>query len=649
MRGAQIRGWVVALGLLGIFGALAGDGVKISSFGYDPEDSTRFLQQALDSGAPKLVLDRQAGPWYTLPLKMRSNTELVLEPGVELVAKRGAYKGLRDFLLELPHVTNCVVRGGTGSTLRMWKADYQGPDYRHGEWRYGLRLHHVTNVLVEGISIVETGGDGIGVSGKDVVIRNCVCDRNHRQGISVFDAENLLIEDCVLSNTSGTAPQAGIDIEPDTNRERLVGVVLRNVVSRGNAGNGFDLYLNNLDDTCPPVSVRFENCRSEGNATAASVNGGGTRVDHFVKGLVAFTNCTFLSPRKGIYVGSTPASAYDVRFTDCVVSNAAQQDVRFASAKLLQGQPDGIALENLLVHQPANRPWFVRGGRGLGPVPARITGNVTAVKPGGTRETTVLDRAWTERNLPATDGGVPVPPRAALPSARDVVAHDVHPGEMAKLSKFACVGNTRLVFLMERPGPARFTARQLTVVKDRPAATAPYIVTRLGADGRKLKAWKLPAVGYEPKEVVFDAPAAGFYSFEVKSGGTRFVLERASVPVALELTGAGQLVAPLGRRPFSLTFEKPAGVPFALLAAGDDYYRFGWALVDPAGTVRGQADNVDGISFARADTDPSSGLWRIDFRKGAKPVFDWIQLDLFGVPAWLFLSPEKSWRVRPGW
>jgi len=647
MRGALASLFLLAAVLShGAQDGTADGAVKISSFGYDPEDATRFLQAALDSGARKLVLDRQAGPWYTLPLKMRSNTELVLEPGVELVAKRGAYKGLRDFLLELPHVTNCVVRGGAGSTLRMWKADYQGPDYKHGEWRYGLRLHHVTNVLVEGISIVETGGDGIGVTGKDITIRNCVCDRNHRQGISVFNAENLLIEDCVLSNTSGTAPQAGIDIEPDTNRERLVNVVLRNVVSRGNAGSGFELYLNNLDDACPPVSVRFENCRAEGNAVSASVNGGNRRTERFVKGLVAFTGCTFLSPRRGgISVGSSPASAFDVRFTDCVVSNAAPA-VRFSAADLRQGQPDGIALERLTVHPATNRPWFVLGGRGLGPVPTRITGEVAVARPDGILERTVLDRAWAERNLPATDGGAPLPPHLGLPEAKDVVARDAHPGEMAELAPLSLIGGARLVFLMERPGPARFRARQVTVVKSRPASTVPYVVARLGEKGRKLRSWKIPAAGYEGREFAFDAPAAGFYSLEVKDGGTRFLLEQASVPVAIDLSRDGQTVAPRGRAPFPLYLEPPAGAPFALLATGDDHYRFGWTLTDPAGNVRAQADCVDGISFARSGEDAPRGLWRIDFRKGTKPVYDWICLDLFGTPAQLFLSPAKTWYAR---
>ena len=127
----------------------------------------------------------------TLPLKMRSDTELILEPGVELLAKRGEYKGLRDYLLELPYCTNVTIRGGAGSTLRMWKKDYQGPDYKHGEWRYALRIFHCRNVLVEGLTIVESGGDGIGVTGTDITIRNCVCDRNHRQGMSVFNVKNF--------------------------------------------------------------------------------------------------------------------------------------------------------------------------------------------------------------------------------------------------------------------------------------------------------------------------------------------------------------------------------------------------------------------------------------------------------------------------
>ena len=37
--------------------------VKVSSFGYDSEDSTEFIQKALASGAKKVIIDKQAGDW----------------------------------------------------------------------------------------------------------------------------------------------------------------------------------------------------------------------------------------------------------------------------------------------------------------------------------------------------------------------------------------------------------------------------------------------------------------------------------------------------------------------------------------------------------------------------------------------------------
>ena len=43
--------------------------VKVSSFGFDPEDSTRFIQAAIDSGAEKVIFDKMSSPWITLPLR----------------------------------------------------------------------------------------------------------------------------------------------------------------------------------------------------------------------------------------------------------------------------------------------------------------------------------------------------------------------------------------------------------------------------------------------------------------------------------------------------------------------------------------------------------------------------------------------------
>ena len=212
------------------------DGVKVSSFGFDAEDSTEIIQRALDSGARTLVFDRQAGPWITRPLVARSNQELIFEDGVELVAKKGEFHGIRDYLFRCEGVSNLVIRGlgPKGGTFRMHKRDYQKPPYARSEWRYALRLCGVENVFVQNMRFVSSGGDGIvigawkGKSSKNVVIRGCVCDDNHRQGISLCGGEDILIKNTSLSNTCGTPPQAGIDFEPDHPHEKLARITLRN-------------------------------------------------------------------------------------------------------------------------------------------------------------------------------------------------------------------------------------------------------------------------------------------------------------------------------------------------------------------------------------------------------------------------------------
>lgn len=83
---------------------------NVSEFGFDPADSTEIIQRALDSGVHQLVFDRQAGPWVTRPLFVRSNTEIVFEDGVELVAKRGEFHGIHDRLLELGKTKGTVPR-----------------------------------------------------------------------------------------------------------------------------------------------------------------------------------------------------------------------------------------------------------------------------------------------------------------------------------------------------------------------------------------------------------------------------------------------------------------------------------------------------------------------------------------------------------
>jgi len=133
--------------------------------------------------------------------------------------------------------------------------------------RHVLSIRSSKNIEVHGLTLALSGGDGIylgvskrGVPDENIVIKDVICDRNYRQGISVIAARNLLIENTVMKATAGTPPSAGIDFEPNQTTEELVNCVMRNCVSEGNDGSGYTFYLPNLKADSAPLSVRLENC-----------------------------------------------------------------------------------------------------------------------------------------------------------------------------------------------------------------------------------------------------------------------------------------------------------------------------------------------------------------------------------------------------
>ncbi|MCP4643709.1 MAG: hypothetical protein GY851_24900, partial [bacterium] len=296
--------------------------VNAAWWGFDEEDSTRVLQAAIDSGAKKVVVPYMGAPWVVTPITLRGDLELVFEPGVVVLAKAGEFKGKADCLFKAVNANDVTVRG-YGATLRMRKADYQTDAYERAEWRMALDFMGCRRVRVEGLRLESSGGDGIYIGCtkelpycSDVVIRDVVCDDHHRQGISVIGAENLLIENCILSNTRGTAPQAGIDLEPNGPHERLVNCVIRNCIMEANAGAGILVYLKPLSSKTEPVSILFENCHvRSGSDCGVAVGAVG---DDGPTGTITFRNCTFENTKRtGAYIYDKSVDSALVRFENC--------------------------------------------------------------------------------------------------------------------------------------------------------------------------------------------------------------------------------------------------------------------------------------------------------------------------------------------
>jgi len=253
---------------------LAPDWIDASTFGFESDDATFALQAAIDSGAKTVFVPNMGSDWIVRPIMLNSNhQEIVFEEGVVVCAKAGEFLRNTDCLFKAVAKQDLKLTG-YGATLKMRKNDYLSSPYEEGEWRMGVGLWSCGNVTISGLTIRDTGGDGVYLGMwaneqnfcNDIVIRDVTFDNNYRQGISVISAERLLVENCIIRNTSGHSPQAGIDFEPNYDTQKLVDCVVRGTIIEGNSGNGILFSLTQMSSTNRNnATVTIEKCSLIGN------------------------------------------------------------------------------------------------------------------------------------------------------------------------------------------------------------------------------------------------------------------------------------------------------------------------------------------------------------------------------------------------
>ena len=621
----------VAAAVFGVSITVAGAGVKVSErFGFSAEDSTSFLQAALDSGLPEIVIDVQPTPWVSRPLFARSNQRIVFEKGVVLQAKRGEFWYISDCLFTIGDCKDVTVVGN-GAVLRMWREDYafgkdkRGRDYRRGEWRHALAIRGSRRVIVDGLRLEDSGGDGIVISkgrktheeSREITIRNCVCDRNHRQGLSIISGENLLVEDCRFMNTKGTPPEDGVDVEPNKPGELLTNVILRNCVSENNAGKGFEAALSHLRKGTP-VSVRFENCRSVGDRWGAKIR---TKVrpskGDYPTGSVVYDRCTFERTEfEAITIQQVPEQAFEMRFDNCRFERIGEKNRQSPLVRLcsvFEGDPPPV------LPTFTGLDWPDRGSQAL---------------------YEYSDMNFSERGemaLPLMD--------VNLDGVRVV---DESKGRFVALDPLPVVGIARYYVYAEGAREIRLSAKQVPVGKTGPVTGKVEVVS---ADGIKVAELEMP--GFEEKVLMFRAPAAGFYRLVFESGKNALALTGTDVPVALDTsrnrkfgTVIRQVVTVYGARG-AVYVPVRAGkrVEFRMGGSGASMTcatekPLGVTILDPTGKKAFANDRV--ISIVRFLTEPtrSDGVWEIQLESqlGGNS-----RHELAGVNPLLFLTKEKVW------
>lgn len=345
----------------------AATSVNASTFGWNATNATTAFVNAINSANDTIVIDKQISDWMIGPTHFEylNYKTIIFENEVNLVAIPGAFSGIYSTLFYLDECNNITVIG-YGATFKMQKSEYIA--YNNSEYRHCISMMSCNNINIYGLKLMDSGGDGILVASwtgiayqrycENIFLKDIWCDNHYRQGISVISAQHLRVENCWFTNTVGTAPQAGIDIEPNQPFERLIDVVFDKCRFTGNAGSGILIAPISIDSTTLPMDVIFNNCYVSDNG----VNRYQIGIYGYASGATGSVNFNNCMTDGGTYsVGGTKlASGYKANFNNCVFRNPTNIVINFDdytnSTSLIRN--GGASFTNCLAFYNTNYRYF---------------------------------------------------------------------------------------------------------------------------------------------------------------------------------------------------------------------------------------------------------------------------------------------------
>lgn len=140
-------------------------------------------------------------------LVLRSNTVIDLQGVIEMRPNAMS----RSYVILIQDKENIVFKGGE---VIGEKDQHKG---EKGEWGMGIYIKNSKNISVRDTYVHNCWGDCIvlGAGSDGLLVDGCRFENARRQGITVGGCTNAVVSNCSISKIKGTAPEAGIDIEPD--------------------------------------------------------------------------------------------------------------------------------------------------------------------------------------------------------------------------------------------------------------------------------------------------------------------------------------------------------------------------------------------------------------------------------------------------
>lgn len=204
-------------------------------------DDTRAIQKAIDtvagSGGTVHV------PNGTYMVRAVGKTRLALKSKMTLkLADRAVLKVIPNDAKSYAALTveNASDVNIVGGTILGDRRSHKG---KQGERGMGIEIGpKARRVTIAGVTAAEMWGDGFYLrESDDVAFCGVKALRNRRQGLSIISGSRILVTRSEFRDTRGTAPSAGIDIEPNKDHEAVRDVEIERSKFVDNVGGGISI------------------------------------------------------------------------------------------------------------------------------------------------------------------------------------------------------------------------------------------------------------------------------------------------------------------------------------------------------------------------------------------------------------------------
>lgn len=184
-------------------------------------DATTAIQRAMDalptSGGTVMI---PAGLYLIDPVRSlhpKSRTRVLIDKDAHLISQTTDKPRTRMFMVDGVEDVEIIINGELMGDRDTHKYVDTGTSERTHEWNHGVWITGGSKrITVMGPGKVrDFAGDGVSASGEDIWVYGLKGIRNRRQGCTVGRGKTIRVVNNEFTDTQGTAPASGIDIEPD--------------------------------------------------------------------------------------------------------------------------------------------------------------------------------------------------------------------------------------------------------------------------------------------------------------------------------------------------------------------------------------------------------------------------------------------------